>query len=532
MSLFNRLKIYGRFTLGLREFLKEPVTLEQTRLLIRQRLENRENSFLLLMKRAIYENKTSPYLKLLKMAGCEYGHIEEGIKADGIENTLNKLAAKGVYLSNEEFKGKKAVKRSGQVFQFQEKDFDNPLLSGHFEARSSGSRSTGTRTIYDFDHIKANLTTFRIIMLDVYNAFNVPFAIWAPIMPGGGPPLIISLKKMGITPARWFSPVEKNNFHPTLVNRFGTQYIVHMGRLAGANLPAPEYVSLEDAWKVTDYMAREIKAKGGCCLHSYPSLAVRACRAAKEKGESLEGAVFFCGGEPVTEAKRKEINSTGADVCPIYVFTEGGFLGAGCRKPAVSDDVHFFKDAYSLIQHYRDVPHAAVAVEAFLISTLLSSAPKILLNVESGDWGTITNRKCGCKFEEWGYTDHICNIRGFDKLTGEGMTFVGTDLVRVIEEILPHRFGGASTDYQMIEEEDINGQTHMSIIVSPHVGNIQENDVISTVLAELSRGKDTNRMMADVWARAGTLQIKRQQPITNNRGKLMPLHIKNNPAPK
>jgi hypothetical protein len=532
MPLIGRLKMYGRFTLGLRGFLKEPITLEQTRVLIRQRLQNRGDSFLLLMKRAVYGNKTSPYLKLLNLAGCEYGDIEERVKADGIENTLKLLAVKGVYLSNEEFKGKKDVRRSGQVFQFRERDFDNPLVAGHFEARSSGSRSTGTRTIYDFDHIKANLATFRIVMLDVYNGFGAPFAIWAPIMPGGGPPLIISIEKTGITPARWFSPVEKSNFHPSFVNRFGTYYIVHMGRLAGANLPAPEYVSLEDAWKVTDFISAELKAKGRCCLHSYPSLAVRVCRAAKERGISLEGAVFFCGGEPVTEAKRKEITSTGASVCPIYVFTEGGFLGAGCRNPAMPDDVHFFKDAFSLIQHPRVVPHAAATVDAFLISTLLSSAPKILVNVESGDWGVMSDRKCGCKFEEWGLTDHLYNIRGFDKLTGEGMTFVGTDLLRLIEEVLPQRFGGGSTDYQIIEEEDVNGQTHMSILVSPHVGSIAEKDVISTVLAELGRGKDTNRMMADVWAQAGTLRIKRQQPIANNRGKLLPLHINTNPDKK
>ena len=112
------------------------------------------------------------------------------------------------------------------------------------------------------------------------------------------------------------------------------------------------------------------------------------------------------------------------------------------------------------------MPHAGVSVDAFLFTSFSPATPKILLNVESGDYGVIETRSCGCKFEELGFTDHIHNIRGFDKLSSAGMTFVGTDLVRIIEEVLPAKFGGASTDYQMVEEEDKKGHTRMSIVES------------------------------------------------------------------
>jgi hypothetical protein len=525
MSVLDQTKMYWRFAWGLRGFLKEPITLEQCRETIRQRLQNRETNLVLLVKRAIYDNKTSPYLKLLEMAGCEYGDFEKLVKSEGIEPSLKKLAGEGVYISIEEFKGKKDISRGGQVFRFKEREFDNPLLSGHFEARSGGSRSSGTRTIYDYDHLKANLTTYRIAMFDAYNALNTPFAIWAPIMPGGGPPLVLSITKTGKEPIRWFSPVEKRSFKPSFKNRMGTNFIVYTGRFFGAKLPAPEYVSMDDAWIVAEFIYQVIQQKGSCCLHSYPSLAIRICQTAREKGISLAGAIFFCGGEPITEAKRKEVNSVGAVICPIYVFMEGGFIGAGCLSPAASDDVHFFKDSFALVQHLREVPHAAASIPAFLFSTLLPSAPKILLNVESGDWGVITARKCGCKFENYGLTDHLYNIRGFDKLTGEGMTFIGTDLVRIIEEVLPGKFGGASTDYQMVEEEDETGHTHMNILVSPELGAIDDSDLINTVLSEISKGMDTKRMMAGVWAQAGTLRVKHLKPFTTARGKLMPLHI-------
>jgi hypothetical protein len=212
----------------------------------------------------------------------------------------------------------------------------------------------------------------------------------------------------------------------------------------------------------------------------------------------------------------------------VYAFSEAGLVGLGCPNPAVSGDVHLCEDSYALIQQLREVPHAATSVDAFLFTTLLSSNPKILLNVESGDWGTVETRNCGCKLEKLGLNHHLYNIRGFDKLTGEGMTFIGTEFLKIIEEVLPAKFGGASTDYQMVEEEDENGLTHMSMLVNPTLGTINESDMINTILTEISKGTDSQRMMANILSQAKTLRIKRQPPFTTASGKLMPLHIRKN----
>jgi len=525
MSLFGQVGMYWHFAWELRKFLGEPITLEQSRQTIKQRLENRDKNLFNIAKRAIYENDHSPYLKLLKFAGCEYGDFEKMMRSDGIEPTLKKLSEQGVYINIEEFKGKKEIVRGSETFRFKESDFDNPCISGHLEASSGASRSTGTRTIYDFDFLMANWSTYMVPMLDAFGVFSVPYAICYPIMPGAGPVVVLSYTKAGKTPSKWFSPVDKRGFKPSLKNRMGTNYIVHIGRLLGAKWPAPQYLTLDDAWQVAQWLADAIQERGGGCLNTYVSAAVKICKAAKEKGLDIKGAKFLISGEPITKQKRQEIESVGAHVCPIYGFMEAGFVGVGCFSPASDDDTHFFKDSFALIQHPREVPHAGVSVDAFLFTTLLPSAPKILLNVESGDYGLIESRSCGCRFDELGFTDHIYNIRGFDKLTSEGMTFIGTDLVRIIEEVLPARFGGSSTNYQMVEEEDEKGQTRMNIIVSPEVGAINEDELIKTVLAELSRGKDTQRMMAEVWAQAKTLRVKRIQPFTTARGKLLPLHI-------
>ena len=92
MSLLNQMMKYWRLTWGLRGFLKEPITLEQSQQIISQRLENRERNLLAIVKSAIYENEYSPYLKLLKIAGCEYGDFEKMLGAKGIDDTLKELS--------------------------------------------------------------------------------------------------------------------------------------------------------------------------------------------------------------------------------------------------------------------------------------------------------------------------------------------------------------------------------------------------------------------------------------------------------
>jgi hypothetical protein len=57
------------------------------------------------------------------------------------------------------------------------------------------------------------------------------------------------------------------------------------------------------------------------------------------------------------------------------------------------------------------------------------------------------------------------------------------------------------------------------------VGEIDEAELIRTVLAELSKGHDTQRMMAEIWSQAETLRIRRERPFINEAGKLLPLHI-------
>lgn len=55
--------------------------------------------------------------------------------------------------------------------------------------------------------------------------------------------------------------------------------------------------------------------------------------------------------------------------------------------------------------------------------------------------------------EAYGFTEHLREIRSFHKLSGEGMTLVGSEMITILEEVLP-RFRGSPLDHQLLEEED------------------------------------------------------------------------------
>ena len=80
--------------------------------------------------------------------------------------------------------------------------------------------------------------------------------------------------------------------------------------------------------------------------------------------------------------------------------------------------------------------------------------------------------------------------------------------------------------YQMLEEEDEEGNTRVSIVISPEVGTINEEQVIQTVLSELSRGTDGGRLTAQVWSQARTLRVKRSSPDNAATNKMLPLQLK------
>src|SRR5262249_61986177 len=141
---------------------------------------------------------------------------------------------------------------------------------------------------------------------------------------------------------------------------------------------------------------------------------------------------------------------------------------------------------------------------ALFCSTLHPAAPKIMLNVEVGDYGVLSQRVCGCPLGTLGFTQHLRGIRSYEKLTSEGMKFTGSELLRLIEDVLPERFGGHPTDYQFVEEEE-GGLSRVSLVVSPRIGPVDEPELVAAVLELLGSSPHATGghwLMADYWKRA------------------------------
>ncbi|NWG03421.1 MAG: hypothetical protein HXY44_11265 [Syntrophaceae bacterium] len=525
MAFLSDFKMYGRFIWGLRGFLKHTLTLEEAKEIIMKRMEERESNFLRMVKKGIFGYPKSPYLFLMKLARCEMGDIENMVKAKGLEGTLHALREAGVYVTFEEFKGREPIVRDGKLFPVEDHDFDNPYLSAYYYAKTGGTTGAGTRVMVDLEHIAEN-APYLMVAYDGYKVLDAPIALWRGILPDtSGVWHILLGCRLGRIPQKWFTPITNQDIKPALKNRIATYYIITLGRWFGLPIPSPEPVSLDQAAIIARWASEMSKIHGACLIRVGVSTALRISIAAQEQGLDLTRVTLIGGGEPPTPAKLKGIVRSGVRWIPHYTITEAGIVGLGCSHPMDGNDLHFFKDGLALIQHPRHVPGTEIKVDAFHYTTLLPTTPKLFLNVESDDYGVIENRQCGCPLERYGFTEHLRHVRSFRKLTGEGVTLIGSEIIHILEEKLPSRFGGCLLDYQLMEEEDDQGFTKLSIIISPKINIRDEREVIEVFLNALKRSSTSADLARALWNQAETLRVKRMEPIWTARGKLNPLYL-------
>jgi len=254
---------------------------------------------------------------------------------------------------------------------------------------------------------------------------------------------------------------------------------------------------------------------------------VRVCLAARAHRLDIAGTLFRVGSEPFTEARARIIAEAGCRALCHYALGEIGRLGVACTAPRAVDEVHVAADVVALIQRERSLGDETVG--ALYCSTLHPAVPKIMLNVELGDYAVMADRACGCPFDGLGFRQHLHTIRSYEKLTSEGMHFVGTELLRLLEEVLPDRFGGDPTDYQLLEdEEESSGLPRVSLVVSPRIGEIDTDRLIANALEVLGSGAGgigAGAIMAQHWRDARTLRVVRREPYATRAAKVLPLHV-------
>lgn len=523
MDVLDDATMYARFAWGLRGFLRRRLTLAEARAIVQRRLAEREPNFLRTVDRGIFGHPESPYLPLLKLAGCELGDLRAMIRTRGLEGTLTALREAGVYVTFEEFKGRAPLVRHGRAVPVRVRDFDNPYTTGAYEGRSGGSTGAGTRVNIDLGHLAAYAPLY-MLTYETHGVLHVPTAVmWGVLPDATGVGNLLRHAYIGQGSERWFATVTAPDIRPGLKYRLATRGIISLSRLYGVPLPPPEPVPLDRVEIIARWAAETLRTARACLIRCHVGPALRVSLAAQGAGLDLTGAVFLGGGEPPTPAKVQGIARSGARYVAHYAFTEAGQVGAGCARPVDTNDVHFLEDGLALVQYPRALPGTDVTVPAFCYTSLLPTAPKILLNVESDDFGIVERRACGCQLEAYGFATHLREIRSFGKLTGEGVTLVGSEMVGILEEVLPAKFGGSALDYQLIQEEDEQHFTRLSLVVSPRIACADEQALIDAVLDALGQGSASADLARALWVQAKTLRVKRMEPIATPTGKVLPL---------
>jgi hypothetical protein len=335
---------------------------------------------------------------------------------------------------------------------------------------------------------------------------------------------LLEYASFGPAPERWFSQIDVARSQLSPRYRWGARLLRLAGALAGRRLPAPRYVAFADPLPVVRWMHEVLRSGATPHLLTFTSSAAALCGAAGAAGLDLRGAELTVGGEPVTAARLAAVRRVGAHAVPIYGTAETDAIGHGCLDPATPDEVHLLHDLHAVIQAGRDGPEHELPADALLITSLRPTAPLALLNVALGDQASLARRACGCPLDRLGWTTHLTSVRGYDKLTAGGMTCLDTDLIRVLEEVLPARFGGGPTDYQVAEEEDADGRSRLRLRVHPAVGPVEAGALIDGFLSALGGGSSAERVMALQWRAAGLVVVDRARPLTMPSGKVLHLH--------
>jgi hypothetical protein len=523
-SALADLGAFARYIRGLRGYLRQTLSVEDGRRRLQRQLATREEAFLRILEQGVFAYPRSPYRELFRQAGVELGDAVRLVREHGIEGALGQLHDAGVRVTLDEFKGRRSITRPGLERPVSARDFDNPLLTKHYEARTGASRSPGRRINVDLDFI-AHEAAHHAVFLAAFDMLDRPWALWHAVPPAG-PGIKNSLMqaKLGRQVERWFSTSEVTPRAGALKFFLFTRATVKLSQMWGHPVPMPEYTPLEEAIRVARWLAAKRAAGTPAVLSASTSAGVRACLAAMEHGLDVAGTVFHVGGEPFTPAKANVIDEAGGRAVNLYAMAEAGWIGFACSARSTSDYLHVLSDKVAVIQREKQLGANETPVGSLLYTTLLPSSPKLMLNVDVGDYGKLDEEPCGCALGELGFKLGISGVGSYDKLTSEGDTFLGSDLITLVEETLPAGFGGRSTDYQLVEEEEESGLPKVSIVVSPRLGEVDEEEIVATVLRALRANPDT-RQMAEIWRDGRTLRVARREPSVTSGSKILPLHV-------
>jgi hypothetical protein len=509
-----------RLLTGLPAFVRRPLTLAESRHRLAERLAERETDFLRVVRRAV-SVEASPYRALLRRAGCEDGDLAQLLREDGVEGALRTLAREGVYVTVDEFKGRQPIVRGGLTLSATPRAFLNPAASSHLSARTGGSRGEGVPIPIDLAWVRDRAVHLPVAF-DALGWTGARVAVWG--VPGAAVMVrILEYAAAGMRPARWFSPVRPDSpgLHPRY--RWSARTMRWASLAAGAALPRPEHALLENPSPVLDWIGAVLAAGATPYIHMISSAAVRLVEAARARGQALDGLRITMGSEPVTAARLLPVRDAGIAALPRYGSVETGPVAFGCAAADSPDDMHVLGELHAVVQPGA-VLSPGVQADTLLISSLRPTATLLFVNLSLGDVSVLVERRCGCPLDRAGWRTHLLDVRSAEKLTAAGMAFLDADVVTILEEALPRRFGGGPADYQLVEAEAADGRPRLRLLVHPRVGPLDPGAVVDAFLQSLGQGGGAKRVGELAWRGTRLLELERRPPLTTSAGKILHLH--------
>lgn len=516
--------MFGGYVRGLGRFLAQPVESRAAAGLVVSLLEKRAEHFLSLLRTSVFGSESSPYLPLLRHAGITVEDVTSWVGSEGLEGTLDRLHAAGVYVTLSEYKGHEKIRRGSLEYGVDTRAFENPHGGARFAARSSGSRSARRRLLIDFDVMGAD-AAYHSLFMESFGISGGPAAMWRT-----GPPDASGLRnalvhvKAGGHIHRWFS---HNRLAAGPHGWKNAAFAAATSALAGATgrrIPIPEHLPISRAGEVARWLAEHRAAGRTPSLNTMVGSALRVCLAARRAGLDISGTVMRVGGEPLTAGRASVFWDLGVRVGCHYAMTEVGAIAMACSGAARPDEAHVLDGKLALTTHPVTLPLTGESVSGFHLTTVHPSSPKVLINVETGDFGEVETGACGCRLGEIGLQRRVHSILSHEKLTSEGMTFLVSEVLELLDSVLPRVFGGTLADYQLVEA-DRDGLPVVRLVVSPRVGRLDESEVCRVATEFLASGHGGRHLMTGVWLQANTLRIERRDPHVSAVGKILPLHV-------
>jgi len=519
-TMLREIVRYSRMGLGFVRHLRSPLDPDPEGT-IRSYMDNREKHFLAIARKVL-SDAGHPYSRMFRIAGCTLADVEDSVTRCGVEDTLQALLEAGVYITQDEMRGRKEIVRQGQHIPGTPRSWDNESGRGPVVNVSSGSSSGKSfRTEQSLDYL-ANLEASSRLAVRELDLEGRPGFQVAPILPGYGLLGALLANRLNIGFDRWYAigGASGANLHYRIV----TRCVAAQMRLFGAKVPNPTYLDLNDFRPAAEYLARLVRQGERPIISGFVSSISRVAAAAVDQDLDVSGTIAMVAGEALTDVKRHVIESAGMSVYPTYGASDVGNIGYPCRHMNRGNCVHIFRHGVALAANPRATADwSGGPMDSLYATPLLPFAPRRLINAEIGDTGVIEEASCDCGFTRLGFNLQVRDIAAISKVTAQGMTIAAGELVQILEERMPARFGGRPGDYQLIEAEGV-AQTEMTLCIRPGVCRAGDEEVLGYFLSETHRLYGGS-MSVLAWAHTRGIRVKWAPPVLSATGKFRAVRL-------